>query len=291
MLKRSFRIANNFLSLVKFSHTIFAMPFALIGFFLALFLTRVDMEWTLLLLVILCMVFARNAAMAFNRYADKEIDLKNPRTAFREIPAGIIKPRSALNFTIINALLFILTTYFINPLTFKLSPLALIIVLGYSLTKKFTSLCHFILGLGLSLAPIGAFIAVTGSFNLIALIYSGVVLTWVSGFDIIYALQDVDFDRNENLRSIPAMTGRRRAIAVSIMLHVISGILVIIPGFLMDLGPIYWLGVFVFNGLLIYQHFLVKADDLSRINLAFFTTNGFASILFAVFTILSFYFV
>jgi 4-hydroxybenzoate polyprenyltransferase len=289
MLKRSLRVANNFLSLVKFSHTIFAMPFALIGFFLAIRLAQSDMEWHLLILVILCMVFARNAAMAFNRFADKEIDLKNPRTAFREIPAGIIKPKSALNFTIINALLFILTTYFINPLTFKLSPLALFIILGYSLTKKFTSLTHLVLGLGLSLAPIGAFIAVTGAFHVIPLIYSVVVLTWVSGFDIIYALQDDEFDRNENLRSIPASTGRKQAIYYSIILHALSGLLVIIPGLLMNLGILYWIGVLIFNGLLIYQHLLVKPDDLSRINLAFFTTNGFASILFAAFAILSFY--
>ncbi len=289
MLKRSLELANHYLSLVKFSHTIFAMPFALIGFFLAIQLDVIEMNWFLLLLVVLCMVFARNAAMAFNRYADKEIDLKNPRTALREIPAGIIKPRSALQFTILNAILFMGTTYFINLLTFKLSPVALFIILGYSLTKKFTVLCHFILGLGLSLAPIGAYISVTGHFDLIPLIYSLVVLTWVSGFDIIYALQDVDFDRSENLRSIPALSGRKQALMVSVILHFFCGILVLIPGLLMNSGLLYWMGVVIFNGLLIYQHFLIKPDDLNRVNLAFFSTNGIAGLMFATFTILSLY--
>ena len=182
MLKQSFQTAGKFLSLVKFSHTIFAMPFALIGFFLAIRMNHIEFNWVILLLIILCMVFARNAAMAFNRYADKEIDNLNPRTAIREIPSGLIKPRSALLFTILNALLFIATTWFINPLTFKLSPVALLVILGYSLTKKFTSLCHFILGLGLSLAPIGAYISVTGKFNIIPIMFSCVVFFWVSGW-------------------------------------------------------------------------------------------------------------
>lgn len=290
MIKKSIKSVHKYLSLVKFSHTIFAMPFAIIGFFLAIGSNYSDLSWKLLLLVILCMVFARNAAMAFNRYADKEIDIKNPRTAIREIPAGIIKPKSALQFTIINSFLFILTTWFINPLTFHLSPVALFIVLGYSLTKKFTSLCHFVLGLGLSLAPIGAYISVTGKFDLIPLMFSMVVLFWVSGFDIIYALQDEEFDKQENLKSIPVMLGKRKALSLSVILHGISAIFIILPGILADFGVLYWPGAFIFISLLIYQHSLVKPTDLSKVNIAFFTTNGIASIVFAIFTIGSLYF-
>lgn len=289
MLKRSLQSANKYLSLVKFSHTIFALPFALIGFFLAIRMTQAEIEWRILIFVVLCMVFARNAAMAFNRYADKELDLKNPRTAIREIPAGIIKPRSALQFTIINSVFFIVTTWFINPLTFKLSPVALIIILGYSLSKKFTSLCHLILGLGLSLAPVGAYISVTGKFDVIPVIYSMIVLTWVSGFDIIYALQDEEFDRNENLRSIPVLFGRKNALIFSVLLHFISAILVIVAGVMADFTFYYWIGAAIFIALLLYQHLLVRPNDLRKVNLAFFTTNGVGSLLFALFTILELY--
>lgn len=289
MLKRSLQSANSYLSMVKFSHTIFAMPFALIGFFLAIGSNIEDINLKLLGLIILCMVFARNAAMAFNRFADKEIDLKNPRTSIREIPAGIIKPRSALLFTIINAILFMATTWFINPLTFTLSPVALFVVMGYSLTKKFTALCHFILGIGLSLAPIGAYISVTGKFELLPLIYSMVVFTWVSGFDIIYALQDQEFDRDENLKSIPVLIGKRKALTLSTILHLFTALLVILAGINGSQESFYWIGALIFISLLFYQHLLVKPDDLSKVNLAFFTTNGIASVLFALFTILDLY--
>lgn len=274
-----------YLSLVKFSHTIFAMPFALIGYFLALHQTHAEFEWKLFLFVILCMVFARNAAMAFNRFIDRNIDIKNPRTAIREIPAGMIKANSALLFVIMNSLLFIATTYFINPLTFKLSPVALLIVLGYSITKKFTALCHLILGLGLSLAPIGAYLAVTGEFALIPMLYSFVVLLWVSGFDIIYALQDLDFDKEEELKSFPVFFGKKGALNASTLLHVLSALITLAAGYLGQFGIIYWIGSSIFIGLLFYQHTLVKPNDLSKVNVAFFTTNGIASVIFAVFTI------
>lgn len=289
MLKKSLKSANSYLSLVKFSHTIFAMPFAFIGFFLAIGSDPEDINLKLLGLIVLCMVFARNAAMSFNRFADKEIDLKNPRTSIREIPAGIIKPWSALLFTIINSLLFIAATWFINPLAFKLSPVALFVILGYSLTKKFTALCHFILGMGLSLAPIGAYISVTGKFEFLPLIYSLVVFTWVSGFDIIYALQDQKFDRDENLRSIPVLIGKRKALGLSSILHLLTAIIVIWAGTRGGQGSFYWIGALIFISLLFYQHLLVKPDDLSKVNLAFFTTNGIASLLFALFTILDLY--
>src|SRR5688500_14982463 len=195
----------NYLSLVKFSHTIFAMPFALIGFFLGLIAVNYKTPkpwWELFILVILCMIFARSAAMGFNRYLDAKFDALNPRTAIREIPQGIISSKNALLFVIINCIGFILCCFFINPLCFALSFVALFVVLFYSYTKRFTPLCHLVLGLGLSLAPIGSYIAVTGSFDIIPILFSVSVLFCVSGFDIIYALQDEEFDRKNNLRSI-----------------------------------------------------------------------------------------
>ena len=277
---------NQYFSLVKFSHTLFAMPFAFIGYFLALRLSDVDFSIKLLILIVLCMIFARNAAMAFNRYADRHIDLLNPRTAFREIPAGIIKPESALIFTFTNSLLFIITTWFINRLTFYLSPVALGIILGYSFTKRFTLLCHFVLGLGLSLSPIGAFLAATGRFNWLPLIFSGVVLLWVSGFDIIYSLQDEKFDLSLSLKSLPSKLGIRSSIIISSILHTFCTGLVLFAGIIANMGMYYWIGTIIFIGLLVYQHILVKPNDLTRVNLAFATVNGIASVIFAAFVVL-----
>ncbi len=277
---------NSYLSLIKFSHTIFALPFAIIGYFLAITFTEATFDIKLFALVILCMVFARSAAMAFNRFIDRKIDEQNARTAIREIPAGIVKPGSALIFVIINSLLFILTTYFINPLCFYLSPVALAVVLGYSLTKRFTALCHLILGIGLALAPIGAYLAVTGEFAWLPLFFSFAVLFWVSGFDIIYALQDEEFDKSKKLKSIPVWLGKKGALAFSTFLHILSALFVIYAGFYAGFNVWYWIGVAVFTGLLIYQHTLVKPNDLSKVNIAFFTTNGIASVVFAVFVLL-----
>ncbi|HEY9124110.1 MAG TPA: UbiA-like polyprenyltransferase [Bacteroidales bacterium] len=276
---------SKYLSLVKFSHTLFAMPFAFIGYFLALKYGDSYFSLKLLLLVVACMVFARNTAMAFNRYADRHIDLHNPRTALREIPAGILKAESVLVFTIINAVLFIATTWFINPMAFYLSPVALFVITGYSLTKRFTVLCHFILGLGLSLAPIGAYIAVTAHFHWLPILFSFIVLTWVSGFDIMYALQDERFDNDWKLKSIPAKLGSRRALILSILLHTISAFLVVLAGTLAHMNLLYWIGAGVFITLLIYQHLIVKPNDISKVNLAFATTNGIASVVFAAFAI------
>jgi len=270
-----------YLSLVTFSHTIFAMPFAFIGFFLAVTTTNHVFKWQQLLLMIMCMVFARNSAMAFNRYLDRNIDAKNPRTQKRDIPSGRITARAALTFTIINCLLFITTTWFINRLCFYLSPIALLVVLGYSATKRFTALCHLVLGLGLSLAPIGAYLVVTGQFNLLPLFFSLSVLCWVSGFDIIYALQDEDFDRNENLHSIPSWLGKINALRLSTFLHVLSAIFIMLPVFFTTVGILYYAGIIFFCAMLIYQHLLVKPNDLSRVNFAFMTTNGIASVVFA----------
>ena len=307
----------NYLSLVKFSHTIFAMPFALIGFFVALLPVLaphlkaagaprwfVDMHYQgfslsagdpasvaagkialRLLLVILCMVFARSAAMAFNRYLDRQFDARNPRTAIREIPKGIISADSALRFVVICSLLFVATCWFINPLCFALSPVALFVILFYSYTKRFTAFCHIVLGIGLSLAPIGAFLAVTGYFATLPLLFSGAVICWVSGFDIIYAMQDVAFDESQKLFSVPVALGKKNALILSTLLHVVSAGFVLAAGIYGEFGWWYWIGVAVFSGMLIYQHAIVRPNDLSKVNIAFMTANGIASVVFASFVI------
>jgi 4-hydroxybenzoate polyprenyltransferase len=279
----------NYLSLIKFSHTIFALPFAIIGYFLAITFTEATFNIQLFGLIVLCMVFARSAAMAFNRYIDRTIDEQNQRTAIREIPAGIVKPQSAFIFVIINCLLFVITSYFINTLCFYLSPVALVVVLGYSLTKRFTALCHLVLGLGLSLAPIGAYLAVTGQFDWLPLFFSFAVLFWVSGFDIIYALQDEEFDRSKNLKSIPVLFGKKGALLLSNILHIISAGFIFYAGVYAGLHFWYWIGAGFYAFLLFYQHTLVKPNDLSSVNLAFFTTNGIASVVFAVFVLIELY--
>ena len=295
----------SYLSLIKFSHTIFALPFALIGFCLAarepilqqlntwrgrsnpVVLNSANDKplWLIFIFVLLCMIFARSAAMAFNRYLDRDIDALNPRTAVREIPAGIISKKNAFAFTILSSLLFIATCFFINRICFYLSPVALFVILFYSYTKRFTALCHLVLGLGLSLAPIGAYLAVTGQFDIIPVLFSFAVLFWVSGFDIIYALQDEAFDVEHQLYSIPSILGKQKALNVSVLLHVISALAVITAGIYGNFGLWYWLGVAVFTGMLIYQHSLVKPNDLSKVNIAFMTANGIASVVFAFFVI------
>jgi 4-hydroxybenzoate polyprenyltransferase len=275
---------NKYLSLIKFSHTIFAMPFALIGFFLAT--KSNEFEWITFVYVVFCMIFARSAAMAFNRYIDRDIDAANSRTAqVREIPNGSIKANSALIFVIINSLLFISTTYLINPLCFALSPITLLVILGYSYTKRFTALCHLVLGLGLALAPIGAYLAVSGKFDIVPLLFSAAVLFWVSGFDIIYSLQDQEFDKEQKLHSIPVLIGTKNALNLSNLLHFLTFSALSIAGSLGDFSLYYWIGFWIFTSLLVYQHILVKHNDLSKINLAFFTTNGIASVIFGVFVI------
>ncbi|MES2701655.1 MAG: UbiA-like polyprenyltransferase [Bacteroidota bacterium] len=277
----------NYLSLIKFSHTVFALPFALIGFTLAVVYFHNPFQWQLLVKVLLCMVFARSAAMSFNRYLDRRFDAMNPRTAKREIPAGVIQPQHALAFTILNCVLFVATTWFINAACFYLSFVALFVILFYSYTKRFTALCHLVLGVGLSLSPIGSFIAVTGHFALLPLLFSFLVLTWVAGFDIIYALQDEDFDRGLKLHSIPAALGVRNALLVSRLLHFCSAVFVIAAGVYGHFNWLYWVGAAVYIAMLAYQHMLVKPGDLSKVGIAFANTNGVASVVFAVFTIIA----
>ena len=279
----------NYLSLIKFSHTIFAMPFAMIGFVLGYF-EEVDkfsnFQIFKLLLVILCMISARSAAMAFNRYLDRSFDAKNPRTAIREIPSGVISAKNALAFTIICCIAFVISCYFINTMVLYLSPIALFVILFYSYTKRFTALCHLVLGLGLALAPIGAYLAVTAHFSLLPILFSLIVLFWVSGFDIIYALQDEAFDKENQLHSIPSMLGKANALNVSRLLHFIAAALVVFIGFHFNFHFFYKVGAIVFIGMLVYQHSIVKPNDLSKVNIAFMTANGIASIVFAAFVIL-----
>jgi len=277
----------SYFSLIKFAHTVFALPFAFLSFFLGMKMEHQDFNWKLILLMLACMVFARSAAMAFNRYVDRKIDAENARTRIREIPSGKISPSSALWFVLLMSAAFIFTTYWINPLVFYLSPIALLVVLGYSYTKRFTWLCHFVLGVGLGLAPVGAFLAVTGHFSLLPVLYGVMVMLWVSGFDILYALQDESFDREHQLHSVPAAFGQKQAKNIAITLHMLCALLLIgityyqstlLPSF----GWLHWLGAFGFMGLLIWQHRLVKLYDLARINQAFFETNGIASVLFGL---------
>jgi 4-hydroxybenzoate polyprenyltransferase len=279
----------NYLSLIKFSHTIFALPFAIIGFVLGMADQEGVFNIQKFLLMLACMVFARSAAMAFNRYIDRAFDEKNPRTKSREIPAGVISPNKALFYVIINSLLFILATYFINPICFYLSPIALLVVLGYSYTKRFTAMCHFVLGLGLALAPIGAYLSVTATFSMLPIWYSLAVITWVSGFDIIYAMQDVEIDSELQLNSIPNALGKVHALQLSSLLHVLSFLFVLIPIFFFPFGIYYWIGLGIFAAMLIYQHSIVKPSDLSKVNIAFMTTNGIASVAFALFFLLDYF--
>lgn len=260
------------------------MPFALVGVTLG-FRDSVGIDGWVLLLVVFCMVTARNAAMAFNRWADRQIDAKNPRTAVRDIPAGRVKPGEALLFVVVNCVLFVVATWFINRLVFYLSPVALAVVLGYSYTKRFTSLAHLVLGVGLGLAPVGAYLAVTASFHPGIVLLGVGVMCWVGGFDIIYALQDEEFDRAEQLKSIPAWLGAERALWVSRGLHFVAALSICGFAWLFGGGWLLPVAVAVFVLLLAYQHRIVSPRDLSRVNLAFFTTNGIASLVFGVLVI------
>lgn len=273
------------MGLVKFSHTIFAMPFALMAFVFALKSTQAQFSWLLLLQVVGCMVFARNVAMGFNRWADRDIDGDNPRTANREIPAGKISPKSAMIFVIINALLFVAVSSSINLLTAILSPVALAVVIFYSYCKRFTSLAHLVLGLSLGIAPSAAYIAVTGTLTFAPCLISLLVLTWCGGFDIIYALQDLDFDRQRGLHSIPVRFGTKGALYISIALHAVSIIALILFALQCPQGWLLWIGVALFTACIVLEHILVTPTKQRSIGIAFGTLNGIASLTLATFVI------
>ncbi len=285
--------AKDFFSLIKFSHTVFALPFAIIGFCLGVkesSFFSAEYFWILFAKVLICMITARTAAMAFNRYIDRRFDALNPRTAIREIPSKKISPNQALWLTILSSLVLIATTFFINKICFYLSPIALFVTLGYSYTKRFTALCHLILGIGLSLAPVGAYLAVVGHFDIIPVVFGVLVIFWVSGFDMLYALQDEDFDKTNKLFSIPVAIGRKNTLLLSVAFHLISIGCVLCNGYLGNFGLWYWIGAALFSSLLIYQHLILSPKDISRINLAFATLNGISSIIFASFFLIDFLF-
>ncbi|MBP9018977.1 MAG: UbiA-like polyprenyltransferase [Rikenellaceae bacterium] len=278
------RIAD-YLSLVKFAHTVFALPFAIIGFFLAMQVDGQEFSWRIFFLMLCAMVFARNSAMSFNRYVDRFIDSVNPRTAGRELPSKKLSSSSVLIFVFVNVALFVLTTALINRLTLILSIPALIIIMGYSFLKRYTFLCHYGLGLSLAIAPIGAYISMTGSFNIVPLILSAIVFLWSSGFDILYSLDDEQFDKKYAIHSIPARFGRKRAMIISAVGHALVLPLLLLFYYYGMMGTKYIIGAVVFTLLLIYQHLIIKPTDISRLNAAFFTSNGIASLLFAIFTV------
>ena len=261
------------LEMIKFEHTVFALPFAFLGMILA---AEGWPAWSLVGWIVVAMVGARSAAMSFNRLADRKIDAANPRTRGRALPAGAVGTLFVRAFVLTSLAVFFLAAWRLNELTLKLSVLALPVLLGYSYTKRFTSLSHLVLGLALAGAPLGAWIAVRGSFALTPLVLAGAVVLWVAGFDVLYALQDLEFDRSAGLHSIPALLGERRALWISGVLHLgMLALLAALPWiYPPGLGPVYWIGVAGCAALLSYQHWVVRPGDLSRLNAAFFLANG-----------------
>ncbi len=268
------------LEMIKFEHSVFALPFALTGAMLA---ARGIPSGRQLFWILVAMVGARSAAMAFNRVADLRLDAANPRTASRALPAGLLSPRFALTFTVVSSALLVLAAYQLNPLCFKLSPVALALVFFYSYTKRFTAWSHLVLGLCLGIAPAAAWIAVRGTLDWPILLLSAAVALWTAGFDIIYACQDVDFDRRAGLFSLPLRLGIRSALQLSSMFHALMLALLCALAAVEGLGWISLLGLTVVAALLAYEHHLVKPDDLSKVNAAFFTMNGYISVLFFLF--------
>ena len=264
------------------------MPFALLSFTYAWMTTEPEKPlWLLLLQVVGCMVFARNVAMGFNRWADREIDAENPRTANREIPAGVISARGAMWFIVINAVLFITLASLINPLCGWLSPVALFIIMFYSYCKRFTSLAHIVLGISLGIAPVGAYMAVTGTSTWECWVLALIVMTWCSGFDIIYALQDAEFDRERGLHSIPSRFSARTALIISALLHVASIVLLILFAQSQPQSWLLWVGCLLFALILTSEHYIVTPNRQRNIGMAFGTFNALASLSLATFLILN----
>ena len=272
-----------YLEMIKFEHSIFALPFAMIGM---MWSARGWPGWNVLSWILVAMVSARSAAMAFNRIADRDVDALNPRTRTRAIPAGLLELRQVNVFFALSCALFIAAAAMLNPLALALSPVALVVVLGYSLTKRFTPLSHFVLGLGLGIAPAAAWIGVTGALDPMILPLTASVMFWTAGFDIIYSLQDEEFDREHRLRSLPETVGKPRALLISRISHGLAIVCLIAAGLLYGTGPIFFAGVAAAALLLAYEQSLVKHDDLSRVDLAFFTLNGLVSIGVFVFALL-----
>lgn len=274
-----------YLKMIKFSHSIFALPFAFTGAIMAASgLPPVrDVFW-----IIVAMAGARSGAMGFNRIIDREIDARNPRTTNRELPAGKIDLKSAVFFTLLSFLLFIAAAYMLNPLCLKLSPLAIVIVIIYSYTKRFTWASHFVLGLALSVAPVGAWIAIKGTFNIEILPLSLAVVFWLAGFDTLYALQDIEFDKAAGLYSIPQRFGIKKALYLARLFHFITVLLLVFTGLILNRGFYYLVGMAIVAALFIYEHSIVTPRDQSRLNIAFFNMNGYISVTAFVFTLLDY---
>jgi len=272
-----------FFEMIKFEHTIFALPFAYLGAFLAAEGIPPAMK---LLWITLAMVGARTAAMSLNRLVDRHIDARNPRTAQRALPAGQLRVNEVYLYIVLSFLLLGISAYKLNLLALLLMPIAVFFLVLYSYTKRFTWACHLILGISLGLAPAGAWIGVTGHWALAPVFLGLGVMTWVAGFDVVYACQDVEFDREEGLHSIPAVFGIKRGLEISAFLHTIAPLLFIAVGVVMSMSWLYYVGVMIAIILLFRQHRLVSADDFSKIGVAFFDLNGYLSILLFVFSVM-----
>ncbi|GER94279.1 4-hydroxybenzoate octaprenyltransferase [hot springs metagenome] len=276
--------AISYMRMIKISHSVFALPFAFTGAVLAAsgIPSMRQVFW-----IIIAMVGARSGAMGLNRIIDRKVDALNPRTASREIPSGKIRVRDASVFTFISLVLFVFAAYNLNPLCFKLSPLAIAVLSFYSYTKRFTWLSHFVLGIAISAAPLGAWIAIRGTLDWEIIPLSIAVVFWLAGFDVLYALQDVEFDRINGLYSIPQRFGIKRSLILAKIFHFVTWSLLVFNGVIFGLNLLYWIGMFIVAGMLIYEHSLVKPDDLSKLNMAFFNMNGYVSIAVFVFTLTS----
>lgn len=273
-----------YLRMIKFSHSIFALPFAFTGAILAA--SGIPSPYQILWIA-LAMVSARSAAMGLNRIIDRKIDALNPRTSNREIPSGKVKVVEATFFVVVSLLLFIFSAYRLNPLCLKLSPVAVFFLILYSFTKRFTWLSHIFLGITISAAPLGAWIAVRGSLDYEIIPLSLAVVFWLAGFDILYALQDVEFDKRYGLHSIPERFGVKLSLIISRIFHLITWALLVLTGIIFQLNFLFWIGILIISILLIYEHRLVKPDDLSRLDMAFFNMNGYISLTVFIFTLLS----
>ncbi|WP_231683420.1 UbiA-like polyprenyltransferase [Phosphitispora fastidiosa] len=283
----AFARVRHFGEMIKFEHTVFALPFALMGAFLAKrnFPTGYELLW-----ITLAMVGARTAAMALNRLIDRHIDARNPRTAGRHLPKGILSVAEVWVYVALSWALLLIAAWQLNPLdlpvplTVKLMPIAVLVLTLYSYTKRFTWACHLVLGLSLGLAPVGSWVGVAGRVELPAVILGFVVIAWVAGFDMIYACQDYEFDRKEGIHSVPAIFGLKWALVFSGLLHVLTIVLLVWDGLLLGMGYFYWLGIILAAGILIYEHSLVTPTDLSKLDAAFFNMNGILSVMLFVFT-------
>ncbi len=273
-----------YLGMIKISHSVFALPFAFTGAILA---ASGIPTFKQILWIAVAMVSARSGAMGLNRIIDREIDAKNPRTKNREIPSGKIRVKDAILFTILSFAILLIAAYNLNPLCVKLSSLAIAALFLYSYTKRFTWLSHFVLGIAISAAPLGAWIAVRGTFDLDIIPLSIAVVFWLAGFDILYALQDMEFDKKHGLYSIPRRFGIKTSLALSRIFHLITWVLLVATGVIFDLNYLYLIGMIVVAGLLVYEHLLIKSDDLSNLNMAFFNMNGYISIAVFLFTLIA----